>query len=127
MMATIRMSGATGNDDLRGDCYAILRVFLKGSPTPLIFDPIFGGQGANTTFDVSRDIVGVSSPTDINSFEIEHVSVEHGAETPDNWDMNFVQFQLIVPGSFPQVIAQAGFHRFMGDSAVLDVPVLPPS
>ena len=126
-MATIRMTGATGDDDLRNDCHAIRRVFLKGSPTPRVFDPILGGQLANTTFDVSKDIAGVSSPTDINSFEIEHVSVEQGAETRDNWDMDFVQFQLIVPGSFPQVIAQAGVHRFTGNSAVLDVPVFPPS
>ncbi len=126
-MATIRMSGATGNDDLRGDCHAILRVFLKSNPNPPVFDPILGGQGANTTFDVSRDIGGVSSAADINSFQIEHVSVEGPFETPDNWDMNFVQFQLILSGSFPQVIAQAGSHRFTGNSRVLDVPVLPPS
>ena len=58
---------------------------------------------------------------------LQTAAVDRFPETRDNWDMDFVQFQLIVPGSFPQVIAQAGLHRFTGDSAVLDVPVLPPS
>jgi len=126
-MSTIRMTGATGDDDLRSNCHAVLRVFLKESPNPLVFDPILGGQLDNTTFDVSRDIGGLNNPADINSFQIEHVSVEHGLETSDNWDMNFVRFEFKAPGNFPLVIAQSGFHRFTGDSAVLDVPVLPPA
>jgi hypothetical protein len=120
-MATLRMTGATGDDDLRDDCHAVLRVFLKGNPNPAVFDPILGGQHENTTFDVSRD-VGVNGPTDIDSFQIEHVSVEHGFETRDNWNMNFVEFQLML-GPFPIVVAKSGFHRFTGNSAVLDVPL----
>jgi hypothetical protein len=33
-MPTIRMTGATGDDDLRSNCHAVLRVFLKGSANP---------------------------------------------------------------------------------------------
>ena len=126
-MSTIRMTGATGDDDLRRNCHAVLRVFLKWSPDPLIFDPILGGQPDNTTFDVSRDIGDVINPVDINSFQIEHVSVEYGLETRDNWDMNFVRFEFKTLGNFPLVIAQSGFHRFTGNSAVLDVPLVPPA
>ena len=50
-MAKIRMLGKTGDDDLRDDCHAVLRVFLNGQPTPLVFDPILGGQANNTLFD----------------------------------------------------------------------------
>jgi hypothetical protein len=120
-MATVRMIGATGDDDLRSDCHAVLRVFLKGSATPLVFDPILGGQADNTTFDVSRNIGNVAHPTDITSFQIEHVSVEQGFETRDNWNMNSVEFQF-VSGSLSIIVARSGFHRFTGDSAVLDIP-----
>jgi len=122
------MTGTTGDDDLRSDCHAVLRVFLKGNPSPLVFDPILGGQDPHTPFDTGeKDIGAVSSPTEINSFEIEHVSVEHGTETRDNWDMKSVSFAFKAPGMFPQVIAESGFHRFTGDTAILDVPVVPPS
>jgi hypothetical protein len=121
-MTTIRMTGATGDDDLRSDCHAVLRIFLKGNPNPLVFDPILGGQGDNTTFDVSRDIGNVPDPNSINSFQIEHVSVEHGFETRDNWNMNFAAFEFR-SGPFPIVVARSGFHRFTGDSAVLDIPL----
>jgi hypothetical protein len=127
-MATIRMTGGTSDDDLRSDSYVILRVFLKGNPSPIVFNPILSGpQDNNTQFDVSKDIGDVKSPTDISSFQIEQVSVQHGLETYDNWNMASVQFQFITQGSFPAVIAQSGFHRFKSDSATLDVPVQPPS
>jgi hypothetical protein len=122
------MRGATGDDDLRSDCHATLRVFLKANSHAIVFDPILGGQSSNKPFDTGeKDIGAVSSANDINSFQIEHVSVEHGTETRDNWDMQNVTFEFKVPGMFPQVIAESGFHRFTGDSAVLDIPVTPPS
>ena len=122
------MKGSTGQDDLRSDCHAVLRVFLKGNPNPIVFDPIFGYQKENTPFDVPVDIGDVRNATDINSFQLEHVSVENFGSTRDNWNLNYVEFWFKSAGNFPQLIAGYGNHRFTGDSPVIDIPVgsMPP-
>jgi hypothetical protein len=124
-MTVLRIIGSTGDDDLRSDGHAVLRVFLKNKPN-IVFDPIFGGQNPHTTFDVTKTL-GDIGPNDINTFEIEQVSVENFPETRDNWDMNNVEIQLAeipnFPTKFPISVARSGFHRFTGSSAVLEMTI----
>jgi hypothetical protein len=122
-MATLKMPGSTGDDDLRADCHAVLRVFLKTSPNPIVFDPILGHHPANSSFGPTVDLGNVGA-NEINSFQLQHVSVEHGLETPDNWDMLDVQFEYRDPSlPFPLILAKFGFHRFTGESRILDIAV----
>jgi hypothetical protein len=57
----------------------------------------------------------------IESFQVEHVSVEQGFpyfDDPDNWDTIFTAFSI----EGGDDLARAGFHRFDGDHNILDIP-----
>ena len=108
-MSTIRMTGATGDDDLRSNCHAVLRVFLKESPNPLVFDPILGGQLDNTTFDVSRFLSAlVERPTDIRRLIDFMLGASPAASRIDPERIGFFGFSLAAipasPSSAPTLI-----------------------
>jgi len=85
---------------------------------------IGGLTGAlNEIGEVQRLMKNYQIAKGINSFQLEHVSVENFGETPDNWDLNYVEFWFKSPGNFPHLIAGYGNHRFTGDSRVIDIPV----
>jgi hypothetical protein len=49
------------------------------------------------TGNVTKAEALVEATGGFHSFQIEHVSVEVGLETRDNWDMNFVRLSLKLP------------------------------
>ena len=89
-MSTLFIELRTGNDDLRGDCWANFYVKLTADPQPQAFEHFVGGQPRNGRTWNQVDVPGFIVRSQIEFFQILHVSVENFPETADNWDLDLV-------------------------------------
>ncbi len=120
-MSTINIKGRTGQDDLRDNCWANLTIKVAGQ-TPKKFHKFTGANGlaSNKDFKLSVEFPGMLDPSQIEYFDIEHVSHEQFPQTRDNWDLDRIEFGMKF-GRYPITIAQYGSHRFSGSSATLTI------
>ena len=98
----------TGGDDLRGGSYANFYVKLREQPL-IPFVNITGSRelSNNSDLDFFLDVPQLTSPEQIEYFEIEHISQEGFGQTADNWDLENAQV-ITRFGSFPIILGESG-------------------
>ena len=118
-MATLEITLRTGDDDLRGGSWANFTVKLRNQQ-PREFQQFTGRGGleGNSTFTTRVDVPELTDPTQIEFFQILHVSQVVFPQTEDNWNLDNVQVVMLL-GQFPMIVGRNGFHRFQGNSRLL--------
>ncbi|MGD1898979.1 MAG: hypothetical protein ACFB16_18750 [Phormidesmis sp.] len=125
-MATLRVYFRTGGDDLREGSWANFFVKLINQPE-IKFEKITEGKKLDESSDFERliDVPALTSPEQVESFRVEHVSQESLGQTRDNWNILRAEVK-IASGRFPIVVGEYGYHRFDGNSPSITIaPPLP--
>lgn len=108
----------TGGDDLREGSYANFYIKLRGSSLRR-FDNITSRRNLpNNSLNRYRiDLPALTSASQVEFCEIEHVSQESFPQTADNWNLDMAIVIMRTPGSFPIVLCErTTTHRFEGNT-----------
>ena len=124
----LRVTVLTTDDDLRGGSWADFILKLRSSPTlseRLRFTGTGGlGGGSSRSFDVTFVVPDTFKRTDIEFFQLRHVSQESFGQTADNWNIGSVTVDIL-PTPTPVIRAgKGGPHRFDGSRRVLTIPAI---
>jgi hypothetical protein len=108
----------TGGDDLREGSYANFYLKLRGSSLRR-FDNITSRRNLpNNSLNRYRiDVPALTSASQVEFCEIEHVSQESFPQTADNWNLDMAIVIMRTGGSFPIVLCErTTTHRFEGNT-----------
>lgn len=130
-MAFLRLSVhlVTGDDDLRRGSWADFILKLRGNPTPLERPQFTGVSGlgprSSTPLTVTFVVPDTFRPSDIEFFQIRHVSHESDGQTADNWDLRTVTVDILPAPAPVTRVGRGDSHRFDGSRRVLTVTPRP--
>jgi hypothetical protein len=123
---TLRITLQTTNDDLRGGSWADLILKLRTSPAlreRLQFTGTGGLAGGSVrVFDVTFAVPDSFQPTDIEYFQIRHVSQEALFQDVDNWNLGSATIDILPTPRPVTRVGRTGPHRFDGRNRVLTIP-----
>jgi hypothetical protein len=74
-------------------------------------------------FDVTFSVPDTFKPSDIEFFQIRHVSQESFGQTADHWNLGNVTIGILPTPQPLILVGRAGPHRFDGRNCVLAIPV----
>ncbi len=108
----------TGGDDLREGSYANFYIKLQGSSLRRFENITLKRNLSNNSLNRYRiNLPTLTSATQVEYCEIEHVSQETFPQTADNWNLDMVIVVMRTGTSFPVVLCErTTTHRFDGNT-----------
>lgn len=107
----------TGGDDLREGSYANFYIKLSGRPLRKFENITSRRNLPNNSLNRYRIDVPVTSASQVEFCEIEHVSQESFPQTADNWNLDMGIVIMRTPRNFPVVLCEiTRTHRFDGNT-----------
>lgn len=125
----LRVTLATGNDDLRAGSTADFLVKIEGIALPLEQRHFVGTGGlpprSTRSFDLRFAVPDSFQPRHLENVQIRHVSHESFGQTADNWDLRVATVDIMpAPQPATRIAVTREAKRFDGGNRVLILPSL---